>query len=538
MPTEDQTMAVNIMAQPGDAEQNQERNAAQEEELRVVLTQSLSDDTKDPLDFSASGINTTNRNATTCASMENNHSRHIPYKGDESKIKSRKDAFAQKVFGFTFFSNTTYNLLLWMLLLSFVPSVASAIYFGIVPLFDPYESFRHKATWVFFVQPGTFTLLSWLIISMFFATLDEDRPWRPFRSWGYMLIVIYCAEVLVVGTTVAIHDPWSCNGVVGLFISLYGTVLLLYFSDQKKFACNVDLFKSKLSLFTKILSFFFLYIVILSLYVIGFSEVGSILQVVLTISLELLVFIFKKILLAYTDALPLEMSMIFAGLWLENLNDMFQTLAYPSVHSPGIVFVVLWVVKTGGNIAYLLFLTDIWFRFRVWIKAFFKGQKGVPIFEDIDPDDRGHSNIRPGYRRRQTWFFSFKIISQLSSAIFFLVNIPILRFGYNNDFYPFSSGTVNFTTEISVENDGELNSSNFRNAMLYAVSFLFAAFVSGVIGKWLLKKYRRVVYDKIYESIARKSKEGSYNSFLFAILTTNAFMSMTIVQYQQRVYFF
>ena len=81
-----------------------------------------------------------------------------------------------------------------------------------------------------------------------------------------------------------------------------------------------------------------------------------------------------------------------SGLWLENLVALFIALAYPTVDQPGITFVIIWFVEIGENLAYLGFQTDWWFAFRVWIKGKFKpSDKGI-IEEDLNPDDRGHSN--------------------------------------------------------------------------------------------------------------------------------------------------
>lgn len=91
---------------------------------------------------------------------------------------------------------------------------------------------------------------------------------------------------------------------------------------------------------------------------------------------------------------PIEIAMIISGLWLENIDDTFQTLVFPTVEDGGTVtFFTLWLRKFLENAWYLLFFTgtaapyyltpshgshfnstapDRWFQFRVWIKDLLK----------------------------------------------------------------------------------------------------------------------------------------------------------------------
>lgn len=61
-----------------------------------------------------------------------------------------------------------------------------------------------------------------------------------------------------------------------------------------------------------------------------------------------------------------------AGFWLENLTDVFITLAFPSAESFGRTFGVIFVQRVLENMAYLFFQLDLWFKFRIWIKGKFK----------------------------------------------------------------------------------------------------------------------------------------------------------------------
>ncbi len=89
-------------------------------------------------------------------------------------------------------------------------------------------------------------------------------------------------------------------------------------------------------------------------------------------------------------------------------SPQFQVLAYPVTRSPG-TYAVIGATNAASLFANLFFLTPQWFRFRVWVKDFLVNvfccrfplpPSPLPIEEDI-PDERGHTNNRPGYLRRQ-----------------------------------------------------------------------------------------------------------------------------------------
>lgn len=71
-------------------------------------------------------------------------------------------------------------------------------------------------------------------------------------------------------------------------------------------------------------------------------------------------------------------AVVVAGFWLENLTDVFITLAFPSAESFGATFVVIFVQRVLENMAYLFFQLDLWFKFRVWIKGKFKKDQVPP----------------------------------------------------------------------------------------------------------------------------------------------------------------
>jgi len=96
-------------------------------------------------------------------------------------------------------------------------------------------------------------------------------------------------------------------------------------------------------------------------------------------------------------------------------------MAFPSVKDPKI-YVTIWLPNFLSLVANLIFLTDPWFSFRIWIKAFLKSLfKCHPVccppnneadYNEVE-DERGHSNNKPGYHRRQVRFYYLKVGGRL-----------------------------------------------------------------------------------------------------------------------------
>ena len=125
--------------------------------------------------------------------------------------------------------------------------------------------------------------------------------------------------------------------------------------------------KNILLAYLKVALVVFIHFLWLIAFIIGYREARWIaaVQPLLNFGMAIVVFIFKKILLHITDPFPLEPAMLISALWIQNLSDIFQALAYPSIVNP-ITYAYIWLIHLLANLAYLLFLTDSWFRFRLF----------------------------------------------------------------------------------------------------------------------------------------------------------------------------
>lgn len=230
--------------------------------------------------------------------------------------------------------------------------------------------------------------------------------------------------------------------------------------------------------------------------------------------------------------------MVISGLWLEHAVDVFVSLAYPTATRVGLTFFIIWLTRVAEDVSFLAFQLDVWFRFRVWIKGVLTGRRASGIKEDLNADDRGHSNEHPGYRRRQMRFLIWKISSRVSSMMFFVAVLPILRYGTNKEFYPYTDDSIKRVDTLSDDIYNNLFDRNdFIASMVFAVVSLLTFFVPwGIIFCWMQHYHPEVMeYIKITHQHAFLSE--AYFGFVLSILISNVLLGVSSVQVYNRLYF-
>ena len=427
---------------------------------------------------------------------------------------------------------------LWLNLVTFLtPAAFALLWFGAIPLGDADGDFKQRVVWAFVVNAGTYVFFSFMLVNIFLACLDGHRPWRPFKYYAPILLMNYILQVAVIGTIVFVHGTFRALGLVAIAMTILTTVMGLKLLPHRFFDCDARRYQDKLAIFTKILIYFLLFWMVLVGYIIANGSTTSRAQGFLTVALTIITFIFKKIFLSLTDSYPIEVGMVISGLWLENIVDLFITLAYPTASEAGPTFAVIWVTRVAENIAYLGFQFDIWFRFRVWIKGKFKSEQGTIVEEDLDEDDRGHSNQHPGYRRRQMRFLLWKLLSQISSAIFFLTVIPVLRYGQNNEDYPYSENPLHHFGVLNDEALDPFKKDTFDKAMGFAAFSIFTTICSGVIISLWMWHYHPDVLASLRDRYRYLIVSELYFGFVLTILISNVLLAVSAVQVNNRLYY-
>lgn len=411
--------------------------------------------------------------------------------------------------------------------------------FGVVPLGDPNGGVLDKLVWLLVVNPIAYAIFNSLVTLIFYAILDEHIPVRPLRYYIPLIIGTYVVEVAVMGALYLFLDTFSLMGLIPFFLAVFFVYSGLKGMRAVMWHQGCTYYKDRLKQYRKVIFVITIYVIILACWVIAYRELGRQGRAILPFVLLVIVFFFKKILLSVTDSFPITIAMLIAGLWLENLDDVFQTIVFPVVPDSDVfLFFLLWLRKTAENVAYILFLTRGWFRFRVWIKAFLKRlfcPRKVThadtkiIREDVNADDRGHGNQRPGYWRRQIMFISLKFFSQVHSNLHYLTLSPVLRHGVNRRFYPVNE---------AAKSDHAFPPGQYRNSILFAVTNLFTTAVIGVILLVLFAHYRRhamAALRRTYESLLTTPV---YMGFVIAILCSSSILSTLVVQYHNRIWFY
>lgn len=427
---------------------------------------------------------------------------------------------------------------LWLIVVTLLtPACFALIWFGAIPLGDADGDSVERTVWVFIVNAGTYVFFSFMLVNIFLACLDGNRPWRPFKYYAPILLLNYFLQVAVIGTTVFLYGTFRTLGLVAIAISIGTTVFGLRIIPHGYFDCDRERYLSKLRTFEKILIYFALFWLVLLGYIIANGSIESSAQGLLTVALTVITFIFKKIFLSLTDSYPLEVAMVIAGLWLENIVDLFITLAYPTATEAGDTYAVIWLSRVAENVAYLGFQLNAWFRFRVWIKGKFKPTQTEAIETDLDDDDRGHSNQHPGYRRRQLRFLIWKLLSQVSSSIFFMAIIPVLRYGQNRREYPYSGEVLDERDFLNDKVNQPFEGDTFRNAQIFAAFSLFTTLCSGVIVVWWMWKYHPETIISLRERYRYLIVSDKYFGFVLTILIANVLLPVSAVQVNNRLYY-
>eukprot|EP01090_Pellita_catalonica_P014192 TRINITY_DN3558_c0_g1_i2.p1 TRINITY_DN3558_c0_g1~~TRINITY_DN3558_c0_g1_i2.p1 ORF type:complete len:390 (-),score=38.36 TRINITY_DN3558_c0_g1_i2:27-1196(-) len=383
------------------------------------------------------------------------------------------------------------------------------------------------------------TIVGYLNIVIFFASISIERP---FSAIGPLILAVFGAQLILI-PIVAVTGVFEFQGIVTLTItfvvSFGGLFINEFFRKDRGPSFGRAFLKYVLVAF-----FVYVHVLILTMYIITFREAPSFVQPFLTLTLAIVTFVFRKVLLSLTDDFPIEVAMLIAGLWIENMDDMFQTLAYPSVQDP-VTYVYIWIVNFFVNISNLLFLTRPWFRFRVWIKAVLSCKcKNMPKEETDDVEnDRGHSNNRPGYLRRQVRFLFWKLFSQVTASIFYLLASLVLRFGVNKQYYivsedPFVSGGGDFTDFGEDDQDENvMGGQDYVNSCVYVTANMVVVILSGVVGYLVVRFCCTATYHQLVSSFGKVFLGNkSFIGLVLTILTHNGLLALFLIQYHQRVW--
>eukprot|EP01147_Barroeca_monosierra_P000365 gene365-3721_t len=348
-----------------------------------------------------------------------------------------------------------------------LPSIGTLLLFAILPLGEPDSNMEEKSVFIMLTNPIVQSVYSGLLVIFFYAILDQHRPWRKFRHYVPPILCCCIAQIIT--------ETFPLMGLIPFTVANLSAILSIYTMKLHIAPCKCGFYTDRLKAFCKVVMVVYIFMVVLTIWVIMFDQLGLIFQAFAPIILLFVVFFFKKFMLSITGAYPIEIAMLMSGLWLESLDD----------------------------------------------------PPASPVYQDNNLDDRGHSNERPGYWRRQVHFYAFKMLSQVHGYINYLVVSPALRHGYNARYYP-------LTIETSMDC---LTSERYRISIQFTVISLVLTCITAVIGYRLIRKHRNTTYHELLALYGGLITSPLYYGFVVAILLSSSLQAFSVVQYHNRIWF-
>lgn len=386
-----------------------------------------------------------------------------------------------------------------------IPLIFVAIVYAIIPIgpFNNESPPRLQDSLVFLLvtNPFIFSAVGYLYCTVIMGFLEKDRP---FRISIIPIIAVYIVQVLVFSSLYLNTRLFALSGLVAFSLCLLTVIASLHFT----YPSTVGALKSA---FLRFMVPFFVFTLILSLYVVAYREVSTEVEVAIVMLLAFLTFVFRRTTLALLDPYPLELSQLVSGFGIQNLNDIFQTLAFPQVNEP-LFFVAIWFSNAFANFAMLVFISDTWIlRIRPFLKSYVLGKPiEEPDFSD-NPEDRGHGPNVGGYRRRQFRFFFWRLCSVSLSMILYLTTSPLLRFGHNRDNYP------------------QVRFDQYENSMVFASANLGFQLCVLAGGYYLLLRKFPKTYEEIRNIHGKQLFSLTYIGFVIATVSHSLLLSLALM---------
>ena len=363
--------------------------------------------------------------------------------------------------------------------------------------------------------PFTFTSYIVLQLVYWFAILE-------LRAQRCELAKLFIAPVLctffIPSVVMLLIVPWTnpfpAIGMIPYAVAVGVFMLSLFVFRRLYSSCTCDFYPAKRWAMIKMILLTEFTFCLFVAYTLVYRQIPGSYQKLMTAVWVFALLFIKKGALTVTDEAPYEFAMLYSGFSLQSLSDTFFTFVYPAIQDPKTTFLVIFFIISGSDYLYLLFLVKPWFPLRVWIKGRLKAifccrrfprELHQPIKDDLYADDRGQTDMKPGYYRRQIQFFYYRTLSGIFAQLWFLISTPIFRYWTNRDWYPFSlNSPAGFSSQFK-----PLPEDSYRNACIYALArlgtlLLLVPFSFWIIRRWLapdalsqcIDMYRRLLTSK------------------------------------------
>lgn len=380
-----------------------------------------------------------------------------------------------------------------------IPCIWILLVYALIPMSDPKGDredcdFRKFACWLFFTNPISEISIVVANITLLFASLDDDLPWRPFKYYLPLLTVVYFAQVLFflpfVLTSV---KTFPYQGIVAFFISDLVTFIwmiimkdrIINFREEERSKEATEHMHTRYSVYLKSIWMRFSAVCVYAAYLYGIQKLSDAAISGLNILMALLTVLFRVLLQRTFSVFHKDMNFYLAFLALYGGVSMYFVFATPAFEGGFENFITAAI----GPITYIvwgfLHQAELWFRFRCWLKkcyypVFCCGKNhllALAIWEDVDFHGRGSDNFFPSYQRTKIQNEICSMMATMYSSLFYLCVSPSLRHLPNRKHFPFFEISDDDDDDVLVVaptgDRGGFSNSDWNRSLLFA-SLVFA----------------------------------------------------------------
>ena len=324
---------------------------------------------------------------------------------------------------------------------------------------------------------------------------------------------------------------------------------------------------ARMRMFFLVLFIQHVFIIFLYAYSYGFTQVSDGVRTALSFILFIPETIYRKVVQHLTSKpneqiFHSDMTFLLSGFFVYTalalyaaFNSSNESEGKDSVGDLMGVYVGLFFSTVAPLILQVIHLTQIWFRFRCWIKTWginiFKGGRcrecycnprgneidalALPLDLEVDIDGRGISNAHPDYLRAKQRFAVAKFIGVQAAYACYMAISPILRWGPNQYYFPYTSRDPCLPQQV-------FSVKSYSHSQYWA-SFGFAgvALVSSLVILWLYLKVTKYYWPVLYpyskalmEVLATRSTRIGFYVLVFSWLL---FDMLIMVNVNYRVWF-
>eukprot|EP00183_Erythrolobus_madagascarensis_P002457 CAMPEP_0185849264 /NCGR_PEP_ID=MMETSP1354-20130828/3814_1 /TAXON_ID=708628 /ORGANISM="Erythrolobus madagascarensis, Strain CCMP3276" /LENGTH=700 /DNA_ID=CAMNT_0028549753 /DNA_START=11 /DNA_END=2113 /DNA_ORIENTATION=- len=471
---------------------------------------------------------------------------------------------------------------LWLMtaFLIFLPGAWAILFYGSVPVGDYLRCrFQDFAVWLFVTNPITEVVWAFTEFNLMFACIDENLPWRPFWLYVPALATVYVIQVLFFLPISLTVGTFTCQALVGRAIS-YLMVVGWYFVLQRPVFAYPALYRNNPEMLVKRfdrirlawrafkephvvteaehklwkqwVKVSFVKSVILYTYagyMIGVKEGSSSVQTLLGLLLSIAQIAFRKFMQHFAQPFHRDMNFLLSGLTVYNMQATFVAFSTPNIdmNDEGYrtnwhTYFVLFLGPLGDVITAFFHQSELWFRFRNWIKKIPKpvlccadttdySAMGIKI--DMDFDGRGTTNAHPDYRRAKAYFDFLVFLGSLAGYGAYMMVSWVFLFGPNKNRYPF-----NDIPELSFFEERGFTVEDWAWSIAFSLIVFITLLVGFVLFVWYLRRFYADVWPAMINSMYSYGRQPFKLGFAVLILTVTLSDTVIMLLNFSRVWYY